>query len=49
MKVAPYAKKIAGGAFLLVGVLMLTGWDKRLEAGLLDYMPDWLIAFTTKF
>jgi cytochrome c-type biogenesis protein len=48
-KVAPYAKKIAGGAFLLVGVLMLTGWDKRLEAGALDLMPDWLVAFTTRF
>jgi cytochrome c-type biogenesis protein len=49
MKVAPYAKKIAGSAFLLVGVLMLTGWDKRLEAGVLDLMPDWLVAFTTRF
>jgi cytochrome c-type biogenesis protein len=49
MKMAPYAKKIAGGAFLLVGVLMLTGWDKRLEAGALDLMPDWLVAFTTRF
>lgn len=49
VKIAPYAKKIAGGAFLLVGVLMLTGWDKRLEAGALDLMPDWLVVFTTKF
>lgn len=48
-RIAPYAKKIAGGAFLLVGVLMLTGWDKRLEAGVLDLMPEWLIAFTTRF
>lgn len=48
-RIAPYAKKIAGGAFLLVGVLMLTGWDKRLEAGILDLMPEWLIAFTTRF
>lgn len=48
-KVAPFAKKIAGGAFLLVAVLMLSGLDKRVEAGLLDFMPDWLVAFTTKY
>jgi cytochrome c biogenesis protein CcdA len=48
-KIAPYAKKIAGGAFLLVGVMMLTGFDKIVEAGLLDLMPDWLVAFTTRF
>ncbi len=48
-KVAPYAKKIAGAAFLIVGVMMLTGIDKVAEARLLDLMPDWLVAFTTKF
>lgn len=48
-KVAPYAKKIAGGAFFFVGVLMLTNADKIIEAWLLDFMPDWLITFTTKF
>jgi cytochrome c-type biogenesis protein len=48
-KLAPYAKKIAGGAFLLVGVMMLTSADKIVEAWLLDFMPDWLVAFTTKF
>ena len=46
---APYAKKIAGGAFLVVGVLMLTGFDKIIEASALDLMPDWLVAFTTRF
>ncbi len=48
-KAAPYAKKIAGGAFLLVGVMMLSGADKRAEARLLDLMPEWLVAFTTRF
>jgi cytochrome c-type biogenesis protein len=48
-RIAPYAKKIAGGAFLLVGVLMMTGFDKRLEAGALELMPDWLVAFTTRY
>jgi cytochrome c biogenesis protein CcdA len=48
-KIAPHAKKIAGGAFLLVGVLMLTGVDKIAEAGLVELMPDWLVNFTTRF
>lgn len=48
-KVAPYAKKIAGAAFLLVGVLMITGLDRLIEGSLLYFMPDWLITFTTKY
>lgn len=48
-KIAPYAKKIAGSAFLLVGVLMLTGFDRRIEAVLVGLMPDWLVTFTTQF
>lgn len=48
-RIAPHAKKIAGGAFLLVGVLMLTGLDKIIEAGVLDFFPDWLNAFTTRY
>lgn len=48
-RIAPYVKKIAGGAFLLVGAMMLTGFDKIAEAWLLDFMPDWLVAFTTNF
>jgi cytochrome c-type biogenesis protein len=46
---APHAKKIAGAAFLIVGVMMLTGFDKIIEAFALDFMPDWLVAFTTRF
>jgi len=48
-RIAPYAKKIAGSAFLLVGILMLSGFDRAIEAALVDLMPDWLITFTTKF
>jgi cytochrome c-type biogenesis protein len=48
-KIAPYAKKIAGSAFLFVGVLMLSGLDKVIESGLVGLMPDWLVTFTTRF
>jgi hypothetical protein len=42
--------KAAMGALLLgVGVLILTGLDKRIEAMLVDLSPDWLTQLTTRF
>ena len=32
---------------LLIGVLAITGVDKRVETWLVDHMPEWLIALTT--
>jgi len=46
--VAARAKPLFGGALVLVGALILTGFDKRLEAALLLAMPDWLVIFTTR-
>jgi cytochrome c-type biogenesis protein len=40
-------RRILGGALVAVGVLILTGLDKRLEASLLDFAPEWLIRLTT--
>jgi hypothetical protein len=40
-------RRFLGGALVAVGVLILTGLDKRLEASLLDIAPDWLIRLTT--
>jgi cytochrome c-type biogenesis protein len=34
---------------LAVGVLILTGLDKRIEAALVEASPDWLTALTTRF
>jgi cytochrome c biogenesis protein CcdA len=42
-------RRILGGALVVVGALILTGIDKRLEASLLDIAPDWLIRLTTSF
>lgn len=39
----------AGIAYLAIGIGILAGWDKRLEARLTDVMPDWLIDVTTRF
>ena len=42
--------KAAMGALLLgVGVLILTGLDKRIETALVDLSPDWLTQLTTRF
>jgi cytochrome c biogenesis protein CcdA len=42
-------RRVLGGALVAVGVLILTGLDKRLEAILLDLAPDWLVRVTTSF
>ncbi len=42
-------KTLMGGLLIAVGVLILTGMDKRLEAVLVDASPAWLTRLTTKF
>jgi cytochrome c-type biogenesis protein len=42
--------KAALGVLLAAsGLLILTGWDKRLETALVDASPDWLVDLTTRF
>ncbi len=42
--------KAALGLFLVVGgAVILTGYDKALEATLVNASPDWLTALTTRF
>ena len=47
--VARYAKPAFGIVLVLVGLLVLTGLDKQLEAAILDILPDWMVAFSTRF
>jgi hypothetical protein len=42
-------KQVLGVALLLVGVLILSHTDRRLEAWLLDHSPAWLTALTTRY
>jgi cytochrome c biogenesis protein CcdA len=46
---ARWSKPLLGGLLVAVGLLILSGLDKALEAVLLSVMPDWLIAFTVRF
>lgn len=40
-------KQALGGVMLLLGLLILSGADKRFEAWVLQAAPDWLVRLTT--
>lgn len=42
-------RKIMGWSLLVVGLLVLTGFDKQIEIWLLTISPDWLTDLTTRF
>jgi cytochrome c-type biogenesis protein len=42
-------KKAMGAVLAGVGLMILTGWDKRIEAFLVDVSPAWLTGLTTRF
>ena len=42
-------KQVLGVALLLLGALILSDADHRLEAWLLDHSPAWLTALTTRY
>ncbi len=46
---AKYGKPLFGGALLLVGLMVMTGFDKVIEIAVLDLLPDAVIQFTTRF
>ena len=43
------AKAALGVVLVLVGIAILTGFDKTLETVLVAAMPSWLNAITTRF
>jgi ABC-type lipoprotein release transport system permease subunit len=45
--ISRWAKPIAGALFLTIGLAVLSGFDKRVEAYLVERSPDWLIEFVT--
>ena len=44
-----FARPLVGGAMVLSAALVLSGWDRLIEASLVRVMPDWLVALTTGF
>lgn len=43
------AKRLLGGALLLLGLFILTGIDKDIEVWLIEVSPLWLSELTTRF
>jgi cytochrome c biogenesis protein CcdA len=41
------ARLVLGGLFVVLGMLVLSGFDRQLEAMLLWFSPNWLTALTT--
>jgi len=43
------ANPVLGAVLAAMGILILLGLDRSLEAGLVSRMPDWLLALTTRY
>ncbi len=49
MSAGKLGKGLLGAAFILIGVAIVSGADKRIEAVLVDSSPQWLTELTTSF
>lgn len=45
---ARFAKPAFGASLLVVGLLVMTGFDRHIESAALSIMPDWLVGLTTR-
>jgi cytochrome c-type biogenesis protein len=49
MAVGKGGKLLMGGVLVVVGLAVVSGLDKQLEAALVAASPDWLTQLTTRF
>ena len=42
-------KMALGGVLITTGALILSGWDKSVEAAVVQLLPPWLLEFATGF
>ncbi|MGZ5872772.1 MAG: cytochrome c biogenesis CcdA family protein [Bradyrhizobium sp.] len=49
MSAGKLGKGLLGAAFIVIGVAIVSGADKRVEAALVDASPQWLTDLTTSF
>lgn len=49
LRLGAQGKYLLGGLMVVLGLFILTGWDKALEAYLVDVSPPWLTELTTRF
>lgn len=48
-RTAQIGRTLLGVSFVLVGLAILTGFDKIAEARIAEAMPDWLVLFATQY
>lgn len=49
LRIGVIGKVILGWVLITVSVLLLMGWDKTIQASLIQHMPAWLLKITTKY
>jgi cytochrome c biogenesis protein CcdA len=49
MSAGKLGKALLGAAFILIGAAIVSGFDRRIEATLVDLSPQWLTQLTTSF
>ena len=49
MSAGKFGKGLLGAAFIVIGVAIVSGADKRVEAALVEASPQWLTDLTTSF
>jgi cytochrome c-type biogenesis protein len=49
MSAGKFGKGLLGAAFIVIGVAIVSGADKKIEAALVDASPPWLTELTTSF
>lgn len=42
-------KLVLGALLVVIAALVITGFDKTLEAAILDVAPEWLVSLTTRY
>tara|TARA_B110001454_G_C12721908_1_gene435060 strand:- start:1982 stop:2698 length:717 start_codon:yes stop_codon:yes gene_type:complete len=49
LKMIAIAKRVFGLLMMVAAIFILTGIDKKIEAHILNFLPEWWIDITTKF
>jgi hypothetical protein len=49
MSAGKFGKGLLGASFMVIGCLIVSGADKRVEAALVNASPQWLTNLTTTF
>jgi len=49
MTAGKVGKGLLGAAFIFIGIAIISGADKRIEATLVNASPQWLTELTTSF